>query len=205
MSLRNSDLLPGGQLRQYERQPSPEERVMSIPRKNFRNALAATIAVAFSICAAASTVYAQQSSDKAKADDQSIATEKKGPPSQLRTKEGGVIIEVPVIMMVPVQESDKLAMGKGCWVKLYDKKNFEGDSLLLIGPIQVGRMIGPFGTNWENKVRSLQTGPNSNLTIFDNRNFKDQDKFVDPNGQIPDLSKKMGLFDDFRSMILSCF
>ena len=106
--------------------------------------------------------------------------------------------------MAPVDQSEKLALEKGCWVKLYDKKNFEGDSLLLIGPINLARMIGPFGTNWENKVRSLKTGPNTNLTIFDNRNFKDEDKFVDPNAQIPNLSKKMGLFDDFRSMILNC-
>ena len=53
-------------------------------------------------------------------------------------------------------------------------------------------------------MRSLQTGPNTNLTIFDNRNFKDEDKFIEPNMQIPNLTKKMGLFDDFRSMIVSC-
>ena len=106
-------------------------------------------------------------------------------------------------MMVPMQASNDLAMEKGCWAKLYDKKNFQGDSLLLVGPINLARMLGPFGVNWENKVRSIETGPRTNLTIFDNRNFGDEDKFIEPNVKIPDLSRKMGFFDNFRSLMLS--
>ena len=41
-------------------------------------------------------------------------------------------------------------------------------------------MIGPFGFDWENKVRSLKVGPTANLTIFDNRDFRDQDVSVPP-------------------------
>lgn len=173
---------------------------MSILIKNSRNFLAAA-AVVFSICVATGSVYAQQSSDKTKA-DKSMSADKNKPTSGKR--DGEMIVEVPVIVMVPVQVSENLAMDKGCWVKLYDKKNFEGDSLLLIGPINVAKMIDPFGSNWENKVRSLETGPKANLTIYDNRNFRDEDKFIDPDKRIPDLSKKMGFFDNFRSMMLSC-
>jgi hypothetical protein len=177
---------------------------MSIRRKNFRNILTATIVVALGISAAQGTVYAEQSGDKAKVEGQSMSVGKSTPPSQLGTRERSATGEVPVFMTVPTQQSDRLAMEKGCWVKLYDKKDFNGDSLLLIGPLNLARLIGPFGFDWENRVRSLQTGPNANLTIFDNRNFKDEDKFIDPNRQIPNLSEKMGLFNDFRSMILAC-
>ncbi|SEK87600.1 Beta/Gamma crystallin [Nitrosovibrio tenuis] len=175
---------------------------MNILRKSIRNALVTT-AVLFGLCAATGAVYAQQTGDKAKTSDKSMSSEKNKPPSQTGAKERQMI-EAPVIMMVPAGISDKAAMEKGCWVKLYDKKNFNGDSLLIVGPVNLGRMIGPFGVNWENKVRSLETGPNTNLTIFDNRDFKDEDKFVDPGKQIPNLSKAMGFFDDFRSMIVSC-
>ncbi|ARO88619.1 hypothetical protein EBAPG3_013045 [Nitrosospira lacus] len=119
-------------------------------------------------------------------------------------KDGKVIVEVPIIVMVPVQVSSDLIKDKGCWVKLYDKKDYKGDSLLLVGPVNLAQMMGPFGFNWENKIRSLETGPRANVTIYDNRNFRDQDKFVDPNAKIPDMSKKMGFFDDIRSMMLSC-
>jgi len=83
-------------------------------------------------------------------------------------------------------------------------KNFEGGSLLLIGPINVERMIEPFGSNWKNKVRSLETGPDANFIIYNNQNFRNEDKFIDPNKRIPDLSKKMRFFDNIRSMQLNC-
>lgn len=156
---------------------------MNILIKNSRKLLVATVMV-FGGFAVAGVAYAQQSA--------------------AGKKDGKITIEVPVVVMVPVQVSNDLVKDKGCWVKLYDKKDYQGDSLLLVGPINLAQMVGPFGFNWENKVRSLETGPKANITIYDNRNFRDQDKFIDPNARVPDMSKKMGFLDDFRSMMLSC-
>lgn len=74
---------------------------------------------------------------------------------------------------------------------------------MLTGPASIARMTGPFGFDWENKV-CLNVGPRANLTIYDNRNFRDQDKFIDEKTNVPDMSKEMGFFDDFRSIMLSC-
>ena len=172
---------------------------MKILQKNFRSFVVSAIAaigVAFG-----TGLHAQQPADKATGKPASGTT---GKPSQSGKKDGQMIMEVPVLVMVPVQVSKDINMDKGCWVKLYDKKDFQGDSFTLVGPINLPEMVGPFGFKWENKVRSLETGPKANLTIFDNRNFKDEDKFIDPDKKIPDLSKKMGFFDNFRSMMLSC-
>lgn len=122
---------------------------------------------------------------------------------QAGSKDGKTTIPVPILMMVPVEVSVD-AEKKGCWVKLYDKKNYEGDSLMLSGPISLGRMVGPFGFDWENRIRSLKTGPKTNLTIFDNRDFRDQNKFIATGKSVPDMSEKMGFFDNFRSMMVSC-
>jgi hypothetical protein len=116
---------------------------------------------------------------------------------------GKTTIEVPVLMFVPVQVSAELE-NKGCWVKFFDKKNFQGDSLFLSGPVNLPRLIGPFGYDWENKVRSVKVGPKANLTIYDNREYRDQDKFLDAGANVANLSKEMGFFDNFRSMMLSC-
>jgi hypothetical protein len=167
---------------------------MNLLPKNFRGILVATAAaIGFGF---GTGLYAQQPADKA---DKPAAKS-----SQPGKKNGQVVMEVPVLIMVPVQVSKDIGMDKGCWVKLYDKKDFQGDSFTLVGPIDLPKMVGPFGFNWENKIRSLETGPKANLTIYDNENFRDQDKFIDPNKKIPDLSKRMGFFDDFRSMMLSC-
>lgn len=166
---------------------------MNILMKNSRSFLVA-IALMFGV-SAATGVYAQESGDKSKMD--------KSMPKPGK-KDGQMTVELPVIVMVPMQISNELAMGKGCWVKLYDKKDYQGDSLLLVGPINLAQMIGPFGYNWEDKVRSLETGPKTNLTIYDNRNFRDQDVFIGTDKKVPDMSKKMGFLDNFRSMMLSC-
>jgi len=174
-----------------------KENVMNILIRNPRN-LAAAAAMLFGVCAATG-VYAEEPANKSKANEKSKSASKSKP-----EKKDDVIVEVPVLMMVPVEVSKDMVTNKGCWVKLYDKKNYQGDSLVITGPIDLPQMIGPFGFNWENKVRSLEIGPNSNLTIYDNRDFRDEDKFIDANAKVPDMSKKMGFFDDFRSMQLSC-
>jgi hypothetical protein len=172
-------------------------------QKNLRGflvAVAAAVSMGFG-----PGLYAQQSADKATGQSAGGASSKSSQAGkQAGKKDGQVVMEVPVLIMVPVQVSKDVGMDKGCWVKLYDKKDFQGDSFTLVGPINLAEMVGPFGFNWENKIRSLETGPKANLTIYDNRNFRDQDKFIDPNKKVPDLSKRMGFFDDFRSMMLDC-
>jgi hypothetical protein len=120
-----------------------------------------------------------------------------------RMKDRPTSIDAPVLTVVPAQVMTDLEK-KGCWATFYGKKNYEGDSLMLTGPASIARMTGPFGFDWENKVRSLKVGPRANLTIYDNRDFRDQDKFIDAKTNVPDMSKQMGFFDDFRSIMLSC-
>jgi hypothetical protein len=171
---------------------------MNLLLKNL-HAFIAAVAIIFGV-SVASSVRAQDSADKP------VMNKPPQSENQRSSNQGSkdkMTIEVPVLMFVPVQVSTDLER-KGCWVKLFDKKDFEGDSLLLTGPVNFPRMTGPFGYDWENKVRSLKTGPKANLTIYDNRNYRDQDKFIDANKNIPDLSEKMGFFDNFRSMMLSC-
>lgn len=107
----------------------------------------------------------------------------------------------------------KFSRTESCWVsritsallvRLYGREGFRGDRLTLLGPINMPAMIGPFGTDWENEVRSLQTDPKANVTVFDNRYFFDQSKFIGPNESVQEMSEKMGFLEDFRSMMLSC-
>ena len=164
--------------------------------KIYRNYVTA-LALVFGICLAPG-VSAQELPDRPIMNKKPEPVEKKS-----GSKDSKTIIEVPILMLVPLQVSTDVE-NKGCWVKFYEKKNYEGDSLTLAGPLNLARLVGPFGSDWENKVRSLKTGPKSNVTIYDNRNFRDQDKFLDGGSNIPDMSKEMGFFDDFRSMMLSC-
>ncbi len=174
-----------------------------MPSLKSSRGLLITGAMVFGICVATG-IHAQQSSDKAVVIDKSTSAYQHKPSWLSEKKDGERNVEVPSKIMVPMQSSNGLATDKDCWARLYDKKNYQGESFLLKGPIDLAQMIGPFGINWENKVLSIETGPKSNLTIFNNRDFKGEDKVIDPNIKIPDLSRKAGFFDDFQSMKLNC-
>lgn len=147
-------------------------------------------------------VYAEESSNKSKMDEKSKSAGKDNS-SKSGKGDNDIVVEVPILMMIPVEVSNDVK-ANGCWVKLYDGKDYQGDSFMITGPVNLPTMVGPFGFNWENKVRSLETGPKANVTIFNYWNFQKEDKFIDANTKVPNLSKKMGFFDNFRSMMLSC-
>ena len=172
---------------------------MDILINSFRNLLV-PISVIFGVFTSVN-LQAQEPPDRPVMNKPPESTDAAKP--QLGTKDGPTTADAPVLMIVPVQVTSDLEKN-GCWAKFYGKKNYEGDSLMLAGPASIARMTGPFGFDWENKVRSLKVGPRANLTIYDNRNFLDQDKFIDAKTNVPDMSKQMGFFDDFRSMMLSC-
>jgi hypothetical protein len=174
-----------------------EDNMNILVKKNSRSLLTiVTLVFGMSVSAALS---AQEYSEKPVTNKKPESVESKHPGA----KGGKMTIEVPVLTFVPVQVSTELE-NRGCWVKFFDKKNFQGDSLFLSGPVNLPRLIGPFGYDWENKVRSVKVGPRANLIIYDNREYRDQDKFLDAGANVANLSKEMGFFDNFRSMMLNC-
>ena len=166
--------------------------------ESFRNLLvAATLVIGACV---ATGINAQEPVDRS-GDEKSKPADKSA--DKKSKPQGSGDISAPVLMLVPIEISTGMEE-RGCWVKLYDREGFRGDSITLMGPLNMPVMIGPFGANWENKVRSVKTGPTANVTIFDNRNFQDQSKFIGVNAFVPDMSERMGFFDDFRSMMLNC-
>ena len=111
----------------------------------------------------------------------------------------------PSYLLMP---SNKLArepsIRNGCWARIYGDQNFAGGALTLTGPLAMPTMLGPLGINWKNRVRSLEVGKTAILTVFDNVNFKNKIATIGPDIQVADLSKKVGYFDDFSSMKISC-
>ncbi len=117
--------------------------------------------------------------------------------------QGTFTARVPVVAMVPVEfQVDPQA--KGCWVEMYSKDNFQGDTLKLVGPIDLADMQGPFGHDWENEIESLKTGPRATISIYDNENFKEHSEWVGPGKEVENLDGRMELFDSFRSMKVEC-
>lgn len=110
-----------------------------------------------------------------------------------------------VFMLVPADVAAKQSATKGgCWAKIYDGENYMGDTLTLNGPISLADMTGPFGLNWDDRVNSIEVGSKATLTVFDNEAFRDQVAQFKSGQKVPDISKKLGFFDEFASVRLTC-
>lgn len=107
-----------------------------------------------------------------------------------------------LIPIVPVAQDQW--MKSGCWVKLYDDPNFTGDTLTLSGPVDMPNMVGPFGIDWKGKISSIEIGPNTALTVYDNENFRDPVSTFKPGQRVGGVSKKMGFFDQMSSLKMQC-
>lgn len=126
---------------------------------------------------------------------------------QARTSEKDAGSSIPSVtyLVVPVRtpEQDKW-MQKGCWARFYDDERFSGDSLTLIGPVDMQNMTGPFGIDWKGKISSVETGPKARVLVYDNENFRDLVATFNPGKKSPEVSSKMGFFDEFSSLKIAC-
>ena len=59
---------------------------------------------------------------------------------------------------------------KGCWVRLYDGRDFKGQELMLVGPLPLSEM-GPTSPWWR-RWNSVIVGPSARLNIYSAANYK---------------------------------
>ncbi|MFC4932940.1 beta/gamma crystallin domain-containing protein [Massilia sp. GCM10023247] len=118
-----------------------------------------------------------------------------------KSSTGQAVTFLLIPLVSPAQEQ---WMKSGCWAKLHDDPNFTGDTLTLSGPIDMPNMVGPFGIDWKGKISSIETGPKTTLTIYDNENFRDPVSTFKPGQRVADVSKKMGFFDEMSSLKIHC-
>lgn len=126
--------------------------------------------------------------------------------SDKATKDGMPLGKPPVsFLIVPIKTPEHNAwMKKGCWAKFYDNTNFTGDMLTLIGPVDMTDMAGPFGIDWKGKITSVESGSAARVLVYDNEGFKDLVATFKPGQKVSDVSKKLGFFDEFSSLKITC-
>ncbi len=145
----------------------------------------------------------QQDTEQSRAADSSGAGQSRSSTSAAGST--GANAKAPVVVLFPLDViTVDSAMNKGCWARIYDRENYNGDSLTVVGPTSIADMTGPFGLNWDDRVNSIQVGPKTTVTVYDNENFRDQVARFKPGQKVSDLSKRLGFFDEFASIRLDC-
>lgn len=108
------------------------------------------------------------------------------------------------VVLVPFVVAQAPNFGNGCWARLYDAENFNGNQLTVMGPADMPNLRTAFGTDWSGSFDSLQVGPKATLTVYDNENYTQKTATYKPKQRVADLSETRGFFEDIRSLKMTC-
>ena len=81
----------------------------------------------------------------------------------------------------------------GCYIDVWMKANFEGESVRIQGPAEYPSLIFAQG-NWGDRISSLRVGPNAFVIAYRDPNFGDRQVIFGPDDEVPDLGDLK--FDD---------
>lgn len=120
--------------------------------------------------------------------------------------QSGASGSAPVVMLlVPVEmQTQSSASSHGCWARLYGQDQMKGDTLTLVGPVDMMNMTGPFGIDWGQKVSSIEAGPQAKLTLYSGSGFKNRAATVEAGKRVGNVEDSLGQGQQINSMRISC-
>jgi len=111
---------------------------------------------------------------------------------------------LPMIIVAPPALAMDVKFANGCWARLYDRENFRGDSLTVVGPVLLANARIGSRFEWGRHYDSVEVGPKATLIVFDNENFRQHTATLKPSDRIADLDAKLTKFENIRSLKLDC-
>lgn len=111
--------------------------------------------------------------------------------------------DLPDVLAALTSQQLTQRVGNGCWVRLYEDKDFRGASVTIVGPMDLARLqVGRLQwRDWDSAI----IGPQANLTTFDNSRYRQVTARLGPSRHVSDLrNTELGPFEQIRSMSLDC-
>lgn len=91
-----------------------------------------------------------------------------------------------------------MAEKSGCYIDVWMKANFEGQSVRIQGPAEYPSLIFGQG-DWGDRISSLRVGPNAFVIAYQDPNFGERQVTFGPGDEITDLGD-LSFDDDIDSM-----
>jgi hypothetical protein len=95
-------------------------------------------------------------------------------------------------------------MRSGCWASFYSERGFNGDSLTLIGPVELQTLDKGSAQQLRRDLRSVVTGPRATLTLYEKQFLSARWVGFTPDSREPSLTEQLGFGGRIESMKLSC-
>ena len=99
------------------------------------------------------------------------------------------------------------AASSGCWVRLWEDPNFGGATDTIFGPGEFATMKnlpGAMKTDWNDKIDSIEVGPNASLMVWQDENFGNHSIIMGPGERRGNLSGTPDMEDEIGSMKITC-
>lgn len=96
------------------------------------------------------------------------------------------------------------AIREGCWVQLYDERDFKGDAVTLLGPLSLQVLDRGAGRSLHRNLDSLEVGPKATLTVYEHRMFRDRSVNFTAGTREASLIKRLGFSGRIESLKVDC-
>jgi len=114
------------------------------------------------------------------------------------------VVDVDTAVVVMPTSGASAAMQAGCWASFYDERNFNGDSLTLVGPVELQTLDKGSARQLKRDIKSVVTGPRATLVLFQRQFLSARSVGFTPDSREPGLAEKLGFGGRIESMKLTC-
>ena len=95
-------------------------------------------------------------------------------------------------------------MRAGCWASFYEERNFIGDSLTLIGPVELQTLDQGSARQLKRDIKSIVTGPRATLVVYEKQTLSARSVGFPPNTREGGLAEKLGYGGRIESLQMTC-
>jgi hypothetical protein len=95
-------------------------------------------------------------------------------------------------------------MRNGCWASFYDERNFNGDSLTLIGPVELQTLDRGSAKQLKRDIKSIVTGPRATLVVYEKQMLSARSVGFQPDTREGGLAEKLGYGGRIESLRMTC-
>ena len=107
------------------------------------------------------------------------------------------------VVVLPTSGAGEQMRG-GCWASFFGEPNFNGDSLTLIGPVELQTLDKGSAQQLRRDIKSVVTGPRATLTLYEKQFLSARWVGFTPDSREPSLVEALGFGGRIESMKLSC-
>jgi len=115
---------------------------------------------------------------------------------------GGADVDTAVVLLPTAGAAEQ--MRAGCWASFYDERNFNGNSLTLIGPVELQTLDKGSASQLKRDIKSIVTGPRATLVVYEKQMLSARSVGFQPNAREAGLAETLGFGGRIESMRMTC-